>query len=172
MRLHIPILSIALAAALYAEPATAQYSWNNLPVVQEPTFRKDTFNIRRYGAKADGLTLNSPAINKAIDACSKNGGGVVLVPAGLWLTGPVVLKSNVELHLEKSALLQFTEDFDQYPLIATNYEGLAAMRCQPPISAVDATNIAITGHGIIDGAGDAWRQVKKDKLTESQWKNW
>jgi DNA sulfur modification protein DndE len=76
----------------------------------------------------------------------------------------------VELHVSRDALLQFTTEFDQYPLIETNYEGLAAMRCQPPVSATDAENIAITGSGIIDGAGDAWRQVKKDKLTESQWK--
>lgn len=159
-----------MAAAFHVQPVAAQYSWNNLPVVQEPVFRKDTFNILRYGAKADGLSLNSDAINKAITAASQRGGGVVLVPAGLWLTGPVVLKSNVELHLAKSALLQFTKDFDQYPLIETYYEGLAAVRCQAPVSAVDAENIAITGSGIIDGGGDAWRQVKKDKLTESQWK--
>ncbi|MCK7554795.1 hypothetical protein MKQ70_07180 [Chitinophaga sedimenti] len=155
MRLHFSILSIAMAAAFHVQPVAAQYSWNNLPVVQEPVFRKDTFNILRYGAKADGLSLNSDAINKAITAASQRGGGVVLVPAGLWLTGPVVLKSNVELHLAKSALLQFTKDFDQYPLIETYYEGLAAVRCQAPVSAVDAENIAITGSGIIDGGGDA-----------------
>ena len=95
---------------------------------------------------------------------------MVLIPAGMWLTGPIVLKSNVNLHLQKNAVLQFTEDFNQYPLVEGNWEGLPQMRNQSPISATNATNIAITGFGIIDGAGDAWRMVKKEKLTESNWK--
>ena len=95
---------------------------------------------------------------------------MVLVPAGLWLTGPVVLKSNVNLHLAAGATLLFTEDKNQYPLVEANWEGLPQMRNQSPVSATGATNIAITGKGIIDGNGDAWRAVKKDKLTESQWK--
>jgi polygalacturonase len=139
-------------------------------VVQQPLFKKDTFSIRKFGAVADGITLNTQPINNAIDACNKKGGGVVLVPAGLWLTGPVVLKSNVNLHLQKGAVLQFTKDFDQYPLVAGNYEGLEQMRNQSPLSATGQQNIAVTGYGIIDGNGDAWRQVKKDKLSESQWK--
>jgi polygalacturonase len=76
----------------------------------------------------------------------------------------------VNLHLQKGAVLIFTTDFTQYPLVKGNWEGLEQMRNQSPISASDATNIAITGYGIIDGNGDAWRMVKKDKLTESQWK--
>ncbi|MBD0367814.1 MAG: glycoside hydrolase family 28 protein, partial [Flavisolibacter sp.] len=141
-----------------------------LPIVQATSFKKDSFNILRYGAKADGITLNTKSITDAIEACTKKGGGIVVVPAGVWLTGPLVLKSNVNLHLQKNALLQFTDDFDQYPLVETNWEGLVQMRNQSPLSATGATNIAITGFGIIDGAGDAWRMVKKDKLTESQWK--
>ncbi|MBD0299329.1 MAG: glycoside hydrolase family 28 protein, partial [Nitrososphaera sp.] len=141
-----------------------------LPIVQATSFKKDSFNILRYGAKADGITLNTKSITDAIEACTKKGGGIVVVPAGVWLTGPLVLKSNVNLHLQKNALLQFTDDFDQYPLVETNWEGLVQMRNQSPLSATGAINIAITGFGIIDGAGDAWRMVKKDKLTESQWK--
>jgi polygalacturonase len=94
----------------------------------------------------------------------------VLVPHGLWLTGPIVLKSNINLHLAVGATLLFTEDFNQYPLIEGNWEGIPQMRNQSPISAHKANNIAITGKGIIDGNGDAWRMVKKDKLSESQWK--
>jgi polygalacturonase len=141
-----------------------------LPVVQQVKFRKDSFSITRFGAKADGLTLNTAAINAAIEACSKKGGGVVVVPEGLWLTGPIVLKNNVNLHLEKNALLQFTADFNQYPLVKGNWEGLPQMRNQSPLSANNATNIAITGYGVIDGSGNAWRMVKKDKLNETQWK--
>jgi polygalacturonase len=139
--------------------------------VQKTAFKKDTFSIKKYGAVADGFTLNTKAINDAITACNAKGGGVVLVPAGLWLTGPVVLKSNVNLCIAKSAILQFTSDFNQYSLIETNWEGLPAYRNQSPVSATNATNIAITGSGIIDGNGDAWRMVKKEKLTETQWKN-
>jgi polygalacturonase len=141
-----------------------------LPKIQQPAFKNANYNISKYGAKADGITLNTKAINTAIDDCNKKGGGVVIVPKGLWLTGPVVLKSNVNLHLDKNAVLQFTTDFDQYPLVAGNWEGLAQMRNQSPLSATYATNIAITGYGIIDGSGDAWRMVKKDKLNETQWK--
>lgn len=141
-----------------------------LPIVQQTSFKKDSFNIIKFDAKADGITLNTKSINDAIDACNKKGGGVVVIPSGLWMTGPVVLKSNVNLHLQKGALLQFTSGFNQYPLIKGNWEGLPQMRNQPPLSADDATNIAITGYGIIDGNGDAWRMVKKDKLNETQWK--
>ena len=141
-----------------------------LPVVQSPVFKKDSFSIVKYGAKADGIFLNTTAINNAIAACSKNGGGVVVIPAGLWLTGPIELKSGVNLHLQRSALLQFTPDFNQYALVKGNWEGLPQMRNQSPISASGATNIGITGFGIIDGSGDAWRMVKRDKLTETAWK--
>src|SRR6187551_1490896 len=130
-----------------------------LPVVDLPTFKKDTFNIIKYGAKPDGLSLNTKSINAAILECNKKGGGVVLVPAGLWLTGPIEIKTNVNLHLQKNALLQFTTDFDQYPLVKGNWEGLPQMRNQSPISASNVENVAITGKGIIDGNGDAWRMV-------------
>lgn len=141
-----------------------------LPKVAAPVFRKDTFNIQRYGAKADGITLNTSAINQAISLANEAGGGVVLIPAGFWLTGPIVLKSNVNLHLAKGALLQFSDNREHFPLVQTTWEGQDAIRCQAPISATNAQNIAITGAGLVDGAGQVWRQVKKEKLTEAQWK--
>ncbi len=140
-----------------------------LPVIIAPKFKKDTLSIKQYGAIPDGHTLNTKSIATVIETLHKKGGGVVLIPAGLWLTGPIVLKSNINLHLATGATLLFTKDFDQYPLIEANWEGLPQMRNQSPISATNASNIAITGKGIIDGNGDAWRMVKREKLTESQW---
>jgi polygalacturonase len=169
--LFLPALFFPLMA-LIAFQTSAQvksYSFSHLPQVRETQFKKDTISITRYGAKNDGVTLNTKSINDAITACNKAGGGVVLIPAGLWLTGPVVLRSNVNLHLQKNALLQFTKDFNQYKLVRGDWEGLPQMRNQSPISATNAENIAITGFGIVDGNGDAWRMVKKDKLTETQW---
>ena len=140
----------------------------DLPVVLQASFKKDTFNIAKYGAVANGQTLNTEAFRQAIEACAV-AGGTVLVPRGLWLTGPIALKSNVNLHLATGALVQFTADRSQYPLLKTTWEGEQAIRSQAPLSGVDLTNIAITGHGTFDGAGDAWRPVKKSKLNESQW---
>ena len=140
------------------------------PRVELPSFRGDTLSILTRGAVGDGTFLNTKAIQASIDEVHAKGGGVVLVPAGLWLTGPLVLKSHVNLHLAASATLLFTSDFSQYPLVEGNWEGLPQMRNQSPISATNAEHIAITGKGIIDGNGDAWRMVKKDKLTSSQWK--
>lgn len=165
-RLHISAASLFAALFLYHVNLLAQ----GLPVVPSPQFKNDSFNITKYGAKADGVTLNTAAINSAIEACNNKGGGIVVVPSGLWLTGPIVMKSNVNLHLQKNALLQFTDDLNQYPMVEGNWEGLPAVRNQSPLSANGAENIAITGNGIIDGNGDAWRMVKKEKLTESQWK--
>ncbi|GAA4321584.1 glycoside hydrolase family 28 protein [Flaviaesturariibacter amylovorans] len=164
MNYKLLLAGLLLSTTLHAQKAPVP------PVVKDPVFRKDTFAITRFGARADGHSLNTAAINGAIDACSRKGGGVVLVPAGLWLTGPVELKSNVNLHLAKGALLQFTPDLSQYALVASNWEGLPQMRNQSPLSATNAVNIAVTGFGIVDGSGDAWRMVKRDKLTESQWK--
>ena len=141
-----------------------------LPAIKSTTFKKDTFNIVKYGAKSDPFVLNTKSINAAIDDCSKKGGGVVLVPGGFWVTGPIVLKSNVNLHLLRDAIIQFTDDYNEYKLVEGNWEGVKAVRNQSPLSATNAENIAITGSGVIDGNGDAWRMVKKEKLTSAQWK--
>lgn len=161
----VAVLSISGAWAASAQ----QYSWQHLPHVSRPVFKKDTFNIVNFGAKADGITLNTKAINKAIGECSAKGGGVVLIPQGFWLTGPVVLKNNVNLHISRAALLQFTDDKSQYPLVEGNYEGHTAVRNQSPVSGTDLVNVAITGGGIIDGHGEVWRAIGKERLTEQEW---
>ena len=160
-------IALAKELKLSAHPEKLAYE---LPKIYEPNFRKDIFNIVNYGAKGDGATLNTNAIQQTIDAAFKNAGGIVLIPSGLWLTGPIVIKSNVELHAARGALVTFTPDRSQYPLVAATFEGVDAARCQSPISATNAENIAITGEGIFDGSGNAWRPLKKDKVTESEWK--
>lgn len=140
------------------------------PVVQQVSFPKDTLRITEFGAKGDGQFLNTEAINKAITTISEKGGGVVLVPHGLWLTGPIEMKSNVNLHVQRDAVILFTDDFDAYELVESNWEGEPAWRNQNPISGRNLENIAITGSGVIDGNGGAWRMVKRNKMTDSQWK--
>ena len=158
---------LLFAATLTCTGVSAQY---NAIKNKVPVFKKDTVSIAAYGAVPDGLTLNTAAINNVINVLDKKGGGVVRVPKGLWLTGPIVLNSNINLHVENGAILLFSPDFNQFKLVEGNWEGLKQMRNQSPISATGATNVAITGKGIIDGNGAGWRQVKKEKLTEGQWK--
>lgn len=142
----------------------------DMPRVEEPTFANNLVNIQDFGAVSDGVTKNTQAFADAIEAVSKKGGGKIVVPRGIWLTGPIILKSNINLHVEEGALVLFSRDFDDYPLIQTSFEGLETYRCISPIYGKDLENIAITGDGIIDGNGDAWRPVKKSKMTSSQWK--
>jgi len=161
-------LNLDISKQLKLLPAGGKFVYE-LPKIMDVAFRKDTFNIVKYGAKADGITLNTKSIGSAIDACTQAGGGTVLIPAGFWLTGPITLKNNVNLHVSEGAVVQFTDDTNEYPLIKTNWEGLDAIRAHSPIYAVDADNIAITGKGILDGAGQAWRPVKKSKMTPPEW---
>lgn len=152
-------------------PATSQsYSWNNLPKVVRPLFKNDTINILKYGAVPDGRTLNTRSINQAIEDCNKKGGGVVLIPAGLWMSGPIYMKSNVNLHVAKSATLFFTDDKSQYKIVEGEYEGRKVARNESPIFGKDLENIAITGKGIIDGNGDVWRAVHQSQLPPPDWK--
>jgi polygalacturonase len=141
-----------------------------MPLVAEPAIPDNTVNIIDFGAVSDGLTLNTKAISDAIDAVSLKGGGKVVIPRGLWLTGPIILKSNINLYTEEGALIIFSPDKKLYPIIETIFEGNNTARCTSPIYAKDLENIAITGNGIFDGTGEAWRPVKKEKMTESQWK--
>ncbi len=142
----------------------------DMPLVAEAVFNDFSADITGFGGIGDGITKNTDAFANAIEVVSAEGGGKVVVPRGLWYTGPIVLKSNVNLVVEEGALIVFSRDFDDYPLVETSFEGLDTYRCQSPISGKDLSNVAITGKGIIDGSGDTWRPVKKEKLTERQWK--
>lgn len=128
------------------------------------------FRITDFGAVSDAKTSNTAAFAAAIAAAAEKGGGRVVVPAGHWLTGPITLKSRINLHLEKGALIQFSRDRNDYALIESFWEGKKAWRCESPITGTNLEDVAITGSGIINGSGEVWRPVKKDKLTEGQWK--
>ncbi len=134
----------------------------DMPVITAPSFPDRVFDIRDYGAVGDGKTMNTRAIASAIGACFEAGGGKVLVPAGSWLTGPIVLKSNINLHIAKGAEVLFSTDFADYlPAVFVRWEGTECYNYSPLIYAKDCTNIAITGAGTVNGQGKAWWHWKK-----------
>ena len=143
----------------------------DMPKVNEAQFPNNEVNIKDFGAIHGGIVKNTDAFAKAINTLATKGGGKVIVPRGIWLTGPITFKSNINLHLEAGALIIFSADFNDYPIVKTSFEGLNTVRCISPFNANGLENIAITGYGIIDGSGDAWRPVKSSKMTDGQWKN-
>lgn len=128
-------------------------------------------SIVEFDARQDNLSLTTQAFKKAIASCALAGGGHVIVPPGLWPTGPIQLKSHIDLHLKRGAVIQFSDDFNDYPLTRTTWEGLPRVRCMSPLFGNNLTNISITGHGTIDGAGQVWRPVKKFKVTAKHWES-
>jgi polygalacturonase len=123
-------------------------------LISAPVFKKKDFLITDYGAVGDGMTLNSVAFKNAINACHDSGGGRVIVPLGTFLTGPVYLKSNVEVHLADSAKIVFSRDTKDYPIVFTRWEGSECMNYSPQFYAYGEENIALTGNGTIDGGAD------------------
>lgn len=113
------------------------------------------FNVRDHGAVGDGTTLDRAAINRAVDACAKAGGGTVYLPPGRYLSGTIELKSHVTLELDAGATILGSENPDDYPATRSVW-GDAAEVIAPLIYAVDAENITITGRGTIDGQGAIW----------------
>lgn len=116
-----------------------------------PTFKNKTYNIVDFGAKSGGQINNSEVFKKAITACSKNGGGKVVVPMGKFLTGPIHLDNNVNLHLEDGAEILFSTKSSDYPLVRTSFEGTELMNHSPLVYAYNKKNIAVTGNGILNG---------------------
>jgi polygalacturonase len=172
--LAIAIFALTTFSSQAVEPYKYDYLYKNLPFempkVEVPSFPERSVSITDFGAVGNGTELCSSAFAKAIDAVASKGGGTVTVPVGVWLTGPIVFKSNVNLHLEKGSIILFSADKNLYPLVETIFEGLATKRCQSPISGRNLTNVAITGDGAIDGNGHFWRALKKQSVSESYWK--
>lgn len=137
--------------------------------VDVPSFKEKEYNILDFDAVEGGIVNSKDAINNAIIECSQNGGGKVVIPRGLWLTGPIELKSNVCLFLEDGAYVIFTKNSEEYPVYIGDWEGTKRVRAKSQISAINCENIAIVGNGIMDAQGDLWRGIKKWKLTEKQW---
>jgi polygalacturonase len=119
--------------------------------VKVPTFRDKTYSITDFGAQAGGVFDNTQAFKKAIQVCTENGGGKVLVPSGKYLTGPIQLENNVNLHLEEGAEILFSTNTADYPIVHTSFEGTELMNYSPLLSAYKKTNVAITGKGILNG---------------------
>lgn len=174
MRLREIFTAVVLFAFITASAQNYRAMYDgvpfDMPTVVQPQFPDYRVDICQYGAVSDGSTLCTEAFAQAIADVNAHGGGTVVVPAGLWLTGPIELLSNVCLHTEYGAMVLFTAELDAYRIIDTSFEGLDTRRCQSPLYAYKAHNIAITGHGTFDGSGEAWRPVKKSKVTSKQWK--
>ena len=111
-------------------------------------------NILEFGAHKGAFC--GEAIQRALDAAAAQGGGRVTVPAGEYLTGSLVMRSHVELHLEAGAVLRFTDDFDAYPIIDTRWEGYEQPSYRPLIYARDERDVSITGLGTLEGQGKKW----------------
>ena len=141
-----------------------------MPEVKAPVFPETKLNVQDFGADPTGTKLCTEAFAKAIETLYGMGGGHLIVPRGVWYTGPIQLKSNIDLHLDHGAIIRFAADESLYPIISTSFEGLETRRCQSPLSAMNATNVAVTGYGAIDGNGQYWRPLKRSKVTDNQWK--
>ena len=163
------LTALTIVSILSAKAADYSKHYQNLPVELKQVVSFDipdnTVSIADFGGVGDGVALNTEAFRKAISALTKKGGGRLVVPQGVWLTGPIVLKDNIDLHIERNAIVLFSPDKSLF----VDAEGKSS-RCDPGIKASKRKNIAITGEGIIDGNGAQWRPVKRSKVSDTEWK--
>ncbi|MBN1414267.1 MAG: glycoside hydrolase family 28 protein [Bacteroidales bacterium] len=167
MNRKIRIKSIIILLAIIS---VCQYIWGQIPGeiepfvtpfgefnFERPQFPDNNANIVDFGAQEGGFYKNTGVINNTIKKLSASGGGTVIVPRGTWLTGPIVLLSNINLHLEEGAELLFSQDFPDYlPAVLTNWEGSEVYSYSPFIYSFKQENIAITGKGVLNGQGKPW----------------
>lgn len=163
---------LLMVAALTASAGDYAHYYQQLPVqmqqVVAPQIPELTVRLTDFGAKGDGVTDNTEAFQKAISQLSKQGGGHLVVPAGVWLTGLISLKDNIDLHLERNAIVMATPDKLKH-LKTDKQTGERDSRATPLINASKRKNISITGEGIIDGNGKWWRPVKRGKVSDTEW---
>ncbi len=172
---RLPLILVAWFAAALVSPAADAVSWKTadeiLARIKAPQFPARDFPITDFGAAAGGQADCTDAIAKAIAACHAAGGGRVVVPAGLWLTGAIHLRSNVNLHVSDGATLLFSTDPAKYlPVVFTRWEGTECMNYSPLIYAFEQENIAVTGTGTLDGqASDEnwWAWARRDEQRRS-----
>ena len=135
-----------------------------------PSIPNRSVSLSDFAGNGNGVVSNTRAFEEAIAWLDYKGGGRLVVPAGIWKTGPIRLRSRIDLHLEKNAIILFDSDRSLYPVINTVFEGLDTRRCESPLSADGAHDVAITGEGVIDGNGQDWRPLKKAKVSDGEWK--
>lgn len=157
--LSVIMINVACTDKKNAQSIAENDPWKELEIIlkntKEPTFKNSDYSILDYGAVADGKTVCTTAFRDAIKACTEKGGGRVIVPKGIYFTGPIHLENNVNLHLEDGAEINFsTNPDDYYPLVHTSFEGMELMNYSPLIYAKNKKNIAITGNGILNGQAD------------------
>jgi Tol biopolymer transport system component len=178
---HIPLSFIPVIALFLLEgcnssnPAGTSDPWSKveeiIQQIQLPDIPEKTFFLSAYGGAGDGLTDNKPVFDSAIEACAKEGGGIIHVEPGTYLiNGPIHLKSNMNLHLEEDAKLVFgSEPEDYLPAVLTSWEGTRCYNYSPFIYAFQAKNVAITGKGEIDGnASETWHHWKAKQDDDKQ----
>ncbi len=150
------LLAIVMAAATNpGRPAAAE----------ESAGRAGEFCIAEYGAVGDGTTPNTAAIQKAVDACAAAGGGRVVVPAGVFVSGPIFLKSNLEFHLSPGAVLRGSRNLADYPVLDQEGYGyhVQGWLHAALLTGYRLENVSITGTGVVDGQGSVWWDEKDAK---------
>lgn len=161
----------ALVAGLGGPAFAAADPWRAADAIRRrvraPRFPHHQVKITDFGAKGDGTTDCSKAFEAAIATCARRGGGRVVVPPGRYLTGPIRLRSFIDLHVEDGATIAFVTDPARYPNVYTRWQGIELMNYSAFIYAFGARNIAITGGGTLDGqASDTvwwqWKSTQND----------
>jgi len=148
---------LCAALVLCAFVSSAQIAKTSAKSYAHPTHRSGRYVITDFGAVGDGKTLNTKAIQAAIDKCaSTKDGGVLVVPKGTFVSGAIFLKQGVNLLLEKDGVLKGSRNPDDYPQVQTRWEGTEEMWTSAFVNAFDVTGLIISGDGAIDGSGENW----------------